>query len=49
MKARWLGPVLTVLLAVLLAALLGRTVSPGAGIYEEPLSPWVVLAIGTFG
>ena len=49
MKARWLGPVLTILLAVLLAALLGRTVSPGAGIYEEPLSPWVVLAIGTFG
>ena len=49
MKARWLGPALTVLLALLLATLLGRAASPGAGIYEGPLTPRAVLAIGTFG
>lgn len=49
MKARWVGSALTVLLAVLVAALLGRTASPGAGIYEGPLSPRVILATGTFG
>lgn len=49
MTVRWLGPALTVLLAVLLAVLLGRAVSPGAGIYEGPLSPRAILAIGTFG
>lgn len=49
MRARWIGPALTALLALLLATLLGRAVSPGAGIYERPLSPRVILGIGTFG
>lgn len=49
MRLRWLGPALTVLLAVLVAVLLARAVAPQSAVYERPLSPEVVLGIGTLG
>lgn len=49
MKARWLGTALTALLVLLVAALLGRAVSPGAELYERTLPPRAILALGTFG
>ncbi len=52
MRLRWLGPILTVLLVVLVAMLLARAAAPGSAIFEGgegPLSPEVVLGIGTLG
>lgn len=49
MRSRWIGPALTVLLAVLALVLLARAVAPWNPVFEEPLSPRVILGIGTFG
>jgi hypothetical protein len=49
MRSRWLGPALTVLVAVIVAVLLARAAAPGSAVFEEPLSPRVVLGIGTLG
>lgn len=48
-RARWAGRALTVLLVALAAVLLARSLAPSNPIFEEPLSPRAVLAIGTFG
>lgn len=49
MRTRWIGPVLTAVLAVLVGVLLARAFAPDLAVFQEPLSPRVVLAIGTFG
>lgn len=48
-RARWIGRGLTVLLVLLTALLLARTAAPMSPVFEEPLSPRVILGIGTFG
>ena len=49
MRSRRLVPALTVLLMALTAVLLARVAAPGAAVFERPLSPRVILGIGTFG
>lgn len=48
-QARWMGRALTVLLAVLAAVILARALAPQSPVFREPLSPRVILGIGTFG
>ncbi len=49
MRTRWTGSILTLLLAVLVGVLLARAIAPELALFQGPLSPRSVLAIGTFG
>lgn len=49
MRARWLGPGLAALLAAIALMLLARAVAPWNPIFKGPLTPPVVLALGTWG
>lgn len=48
-RARWLGPVLAVLLAALSLVLLARVIAPWNPIFVSPFTPRIVLALGTWG
>ncbi|HWM91872.1 MAG TPA: hypothetical protein VN493_13990 [Thermoanaerobaculia bacterium] len=49
MRARWLGRALSILLAALTLVLVVRAIAPWDPMFESPLTPRVILGLGTWG